>query len=87
MMITLAQCHVSARTGDGTLRYHVNMSDYASSGEASDDFSAWTRERLAAHLKHLESLLLASVGQSDPERPQLRAEHEAARAALQSKET
>lgn len=54
--------------------------------DAPEDFSAWTRERLAAHLKHLESLLLASVGQSDPERPQLRAEHEAARAALQAKE-
>lgn len=46
------------------------------------DFSGWTVDRLLAQRKHLASILAVSAGQGDPERPQLRAEHEAIRVEL-----
>lgn len=53
--------------------------------QAVYDFGNWSRARLAAHLEHLNRLLLSSVADpADPMRPQLKAEREAVRAALRS---
>ena len=46
------------------------------------DFTTWTLDRLTAHKRHLEGILNVSAGQGDPDRPQLRAEHEAVCAAI-----
>jgi hypothetical protein len=42
------------------------------------DFSGWPVDRLRAHRKQLQEILLVSVGQNDPVRAELRAEFEAA---------
>jgi hypothetical protein len=51
------------------------------------DFSGWTLDHLIVQRKHLASILAVSAGQGDPERPQLRAEHEAIRAELTRRST
>lgn len=50
------------------------------------DFNGWSLDRLDAQRKHLWALLVVSVGQGDPERPQLRAEHAAVCAEIASRE-
>lgn len=53
------------------------------SGQQAPDFTGWDTERLTAHLKHLDRLILISIADpADPMRPQLKAEREVVRAAL-----
>lgn len=47
-------------------------------GHKMPDFATWTLARLREYRRHLESILLLSAGQNDPERPHLKAEHKAA---------
>ena len=46
-------------------------------GTGRTDFSDCPLDRLLTMRRHLEAILLVGTGQKDPERPQLRAEHEA----------
>jgi hypothetical protein len=53
------------------------------SEQQAPDFTAWDTDRLAAHLKHLDRLILISISDpTNPRRPRLKAEREAVRAAL-----
>lgn len=54
-------------------------------GAEAPDFTTWTLDRLTAHKRHLEGILVVSAGQRDPLRPQLRAEYKAVCAAIDSR--
>ena len=53
----------------------------------SPEFSDWTLDHLLAQRRHLEAILAVGAGQSDPQRPQLRAEHKAVSAEIARRTT